>query len=70
MEKGIAPHPGTHYLGVDGEVIKIFDPMPPPYPLGWVPTATMVQPDVERALRHQLARRRFRSGRRGCVPDD
>jgi len=56
MEKGIAPHPGTHYLGVDGEVIKIFDPMPPPYPLGWVPTATMVQPDVERALRDQLAR--------------
>lgn len=56
MEKGIAPHPGTHYLGVDGEVIKIFDPMPPPYPLGWVPTATMVQPDVERALRGQLAR--------------
>ena len=56
MEKGIAPHPGTHYLGVDRQVIKIFDPMPPPYPLGWVPTATMVQPDVERALRDRLAR--------------
>jgi 3-(3-hydroxy-phenyl)propionate hydroxylase len=55
MEKGIAPHPGTHYLGVDRDVIKIFDPMPPPYPLGWVPTATMVQPDVERALREQFA---------------
>jgi 3-(3-hydroxy-phenyl)propionate hydroxylase len=55
MEKGIAPHPGTHYLGVDREIIKIFDPMPPPYPLGWVPTATMVQPDVERALREKLA---------------
>lgn len=55
MEKGIAPHPGTHYLGVDREVIKIFDPMPEPYPLGWVPTATMVQPDVERALRAKLA---------------
>jgi 3-(3-hydroxy-phenyl)propionate hydroxylase len=56
MEKGIAPHPGTHYLGVDRDVIKIFDPMPPPYPLGWVPTATMVQPDVERALRARLTR--------------
>lgn len=54
LEKGIAPHPGTHYLGVDGEVIKIFDPMPPPYPLGWVPTATFVQPDVEQALRAKL----------------
>ena len=50
VEKGIAPHPGTHYLGVDREIIKIFDPMPPPYPLGWVPTATFVQPDVEYAL--------------------
>jgi 3-(3-hydroxy-phenyl)propionate hydroxylase len=56
MEKGIAPHPGTHYLGVDRDIIKIFDPMPPPYPLGWVPTATMVQPDVERALRAQFGR--------------
>ena len=29
-----APHPGTHYLGVDGELIHIFDPQPPPYRLG------------------------------------
>lgn len=56
MEKGIAPHPGTHYLGVDGEIIKVFDPMPPPHPLGWVPTATMVQPNVERALRAQFGK--------------
>jgi 3-(3-hydroxy-phenyl)propionate hydroxylase len=56
MEKGIAPHPGTHYLGVDRDIIKIFDPMPPPHPLGWVPTATMVQPEVERALREQFGR--------------
>jgi 3-(3-hydroxy-phenyl)propionate hydroxylase len=55
MERGIAPHPGTHYLGVDREIIKIFDPLPPPYPLGWVPTATFVQPDLERALRARLA---------------
>jgi 3-(3-hydroxy-phenyl)propionate hydroxylase len=48
-------HPGTHYLGVDGEVIKKFDPMPPPYPLGWVPTATFVQPVFERALREKAA---------------
>src|SRR3954470_20948414 len=55
MEQAIAPHNGTHYLGVDGEIIKIFDPMPPPYPLGWVPNATFVQPDAERALRDRLA---------------
>ncbi len=54
MENAIAPHNGSHYLGVDGEVIKMFDPMPPPYPLGWIPNATFVQPDAERALRDKL----------------
>jgi 3-(3-hydroxy-phenyl)propionate hydroxylase len=56
MENAIAPHHGSHYLGVDGDVIKIFDPMPPPYPLGWTPNATFIQPDAEQALREQLAR--------------
>lgn len=54
VEKSIAPHPGTHYLGIDRDIIKIFDPMPPPYPLGWVPTATFVQPEIEQALRDRL----------------
>jgi 3-(3-hydroxy-phenyl)propionate hydroxylase len=49
------PHPGTHYLGVDGQIIKMFDPMPPPYPLGWTPTATFVQPEFETALRKKFA---------------
>ena len=51
-----APHPGTHYLGVGREVIRIFDPQPPPYPLGWVPSGTFVQPDVEGVLRAGVAR--------------
>lgn len=55
IDTDTAVHPGTHYLGVDGEVIKKFDPMPPPYPLGWVPTATFVQPVFERALRDKVA---------------
>ncbi|WP_298376363.1 bifunctional 3-(3-hydroxy-phenyl)propionate/3-hydroxycinnamic acid hydroxylase [uncultured Bradyrhizobium sp.] len=55
MEQAIAPHNGSHYLGVDGEIIKIFDPMPPPFPLGWIPNVTFVQPDVEQALRDKLA---------------
>jgi len=50
-----APHRGTHYLGVDGSVIKKFDPMPPPYPLGWSPTITFVQPELERLLREGAA---------------
>ena len=57
MERSIAPHPGTHYLGVDGDVIKIFDLMPPPYPLAWTPTVTFLQPDTERALRECLVSR-------------
>jgi 3-(3-hydroxy-phenyl)propionate hydroxylase len=55
MDAVIAPHNGSHYLGVDGDLIKIFDPMPPPYPLGWIPSATFVQPDAENALREKLS---------------
>jgi 3-(3-hydroxy-phenyl)propionate hydroxylase len=51
-----APHPGTHYLGVDGQVIRIYDPQPPPHPLGWVPSGTFVQPEVEAVLRAGVAR--------------
>ena len=50
------PHPGTHYLGVDGEVIRIYDPQPPPHPLGWPPNGTFMQPAVEAVLRACVAR--------------
>ena len=50
-----APHPGTRYLGVDGRVIKKFDPLPPPHPLGWPPTVTFVQPELEALLRAGVA---------------
>lgn len=46
-----APRGGTHYLGVDGNVIRRLDPLPPPYPLAWPPTSSFVQPDLERELR-------------------
>ncbi|VIO69073.1 FAD-dependent monooxygenase [Bradyrhizobium ivorense] len=55
MERAIAPHNGSHFLGVDGEIIKKFDPMPPPFPLGWMPNVTFVQPEAEQALRDRLA---------------
>ncbi|HLH87166.1 MAG TPA: bifunctional 3-(3-hydroxy-phenyl)propionate/3-hydroxycinnamic acid hydroxylase [Xanthobacteraceae bacterium] len=51
-----APHPGTHYLGVEREVIRIYDPQPPPHPLGWVPSGTFVQPEVEAILRAGVSR--------------
>ena len=52
----VAPHPGSDYLGGDGELIKSLDPMPPPFPLGWLPVATFVQPDIEAMLRDGLRR--------------
>jgi 3-(3-hydroxy-phenyl)propionate hydroxylase len=55
IAKYTVPHPGTHYLGVDRQIIKMFDPMPPPYPLGWTPTATFVQPEFETALRRKFS---------------
>src|ERR1700688_4479274 len=56
IEQFTAPHPGTHYLGVDGGVIRIYDPQPPPHPLGWPPSGTFVQPEVEAAWRASVAR--------------
>jgi len=53
----IAPHRGTDYLGVDGGLIRSFDPQPPPYPLGWLPTAVFIQPELEAALREAAAAR-------------
>ena len=55
IAKFTTPHLGTHYLGMDGRVIKKFEPMPPPYPLTWPPTSTFVQPEMERLLREGVA---------------
>ena len=57
FSKGIRPHPGTDFRGIDGQVIKLFDPLPPPWDLGWPPTFTFVQPEMERLLREALVRR-------------
>ena len=51
------PHPGTDFVGIDGGIIKIFDPLPPPYALGWPATSTFIQPTLERMLRRALERR-------------
>lgn len=51
------PHPGTDFLGLEGQVIKLFDPVPPPYDLGWPATLTFIQPELETMLREALAAR-------------
>lgn len=50
------PHPGTDYLGMDGQIIKRFYPAPPPDPLGWMPNFMFLQPELEAALRRAVER--------------
>jgi 3-(3-hydroxy-phenyl)propionate hydroxylase len=52
----IRPHPGTQYLGVDGNPIKRTDVIPPPYPLGWPTGIHFIQPEFEAMLRGAVAR--------------
>jgi len=52
----IGHHPGTDFLGVEGQVIRKYDPQPPPFPLDWLPTATFVQPELEAMLRWTIGR--------------
>ncbi len=50
------PHPGTDYLGVQGQLIKRFDPQPPPYLLGWPSNSAFIQPEIEVVLRQGASR--------------
>ena len=50
------PHPGTDFVGVDGQVIKRFYPQPPPNQLAWEPTWMFVQPELEATLRQGVNR--------------
>ena len=52
----VRPHPGTRYLGVDGNTIKQTDVIPPPYPLGWPTGIHFIQPEFEAMLRNAVAR--------------
>ena len=50
------PHPGTDFVGVQGQVIKRFYPADPPNPLAWDPSFMFVQPELEATLRQGLRR--------------
>lgn len=52
----VRPHPGTRYLGVDGNTIKQTDVIPPPYPLGWPTGIHFIQPEFEAMLRNAVGR--------------
>lgn len=53
---GCDPHPGTDFLGADGELIKYIYSAPPPYPLGWPANLMFVQPQAEQVLRKGVER--------------
>ncbi len=45
------PFTPSEFYGVDGQLIKRFTTVEPPYPLGYVPSLVFTQPPVERVLR-------------------
>ncbi|WP_439596346.1 bifunctional 3-(3-hydroxy-phenyl)propionate/3-hydroxycinnamic acid hydroxylase [Falsiroseomonas sp.] len=50
-----APFPASEHFGVDGQLIRRIDMVPPPYPMGFTPTMVFTQPPVEAALRAHAA---------------
>ena len=52
----VSPHTGTDFVGVNGEIIKLFDPKAPPFELGWPPNVMFIQPELEDALARAMDR--------------
>lgn len=48
-----APFPASEHFGAQGQLIRRIDAVPPPYPLGYVPTMVFTQPAVEEILRER-----------------
>jgi 3-(3-hydroxy-phenyl)propionate hydroxylase len=48
-----APFPASEHFGAQGQLIRRIDAVPPPYPLGYVPTMVFTQPAVESILRER-----------------
>ena len=50
-----APFPASEHFGAKGQLIRRIDAVPPPFPLGYVPTMVFTQPPVEAVLRARAA---------------
>jgi len=48
------PFTSSEYFGADGRLIKRLGMVPPPYPLGYVPSLVFSQPMVEKVLREHV----------------
>ncbi len=51
----IRPFRGAQWIGVDGQVIEEIDAHPGPFPLGWAPNFTFIQPQLEALLRERVS---------------
>ncbi|MBB4858676.1 3-(3-hydroxy-phenyl)propionate hydroxylase [Novosphingobium chloroacetimidivorans] len=54
--QSVFPHTGTDFVGIDGQLIKLFDPKAPPFELGWPPNVMFIQPELEEALARAMDR--------------
>jgi len=50
-----APFGASEHFGVQGQLIRRIDIVPPPHPLGYLPNMVFTQPPVEAVLRNQAA---------------
>jgi 3-(3-hydroxy-phenyl)propionate hydroxylase len=55
LKAHIAPFTASEYFGVDGQLIKRLDMLPPPFPMGWTPSMVFMQPALEALLRKRAS---------------
>jgi 3-(3-hydroxy-phenyl)propionate hydroxylase len=51
LKAHVEPFTASEYFGVDGQLIKRLDMLPPPFPMGWTPSMVFMQPALEELLR-------------------
>lgn len=55
LEPFVEPFTDSEFYGVKGQLIKCMSTLPPPYPLGYVPSLVFSQPPLEKVLRQRVA---------------
>ena len=55
IEPFVEPFTDSKFFGVRGQLIKCMSTLPPPYPLGYVPSLVFSQPPLERVLRDKVS---------------
>lgn len=53
LKAHVEPFTASEYFGVDGQLIKRLDMLPPPFPMGWTPSMVFMQPALEELLRRR-----------------